>query len=495
MVIKLLPPSIETKLPAQIGNMLNIPYLHNRSVSGGDYKKFILKIKTISTDIETTLYSNSQDEAEFNLTEEIQLTVGQFYKAQLAYVAQDDTIGYYSTVGIFKYTEEPTLAITVNGLEITGTYNASEQDISEKVYSYYFEIYDQETEKLLESSGVLLHNSSLDTESNQSQDAYVCKSILNGSYNIKYSIITNNGLQASITQNIEQLFTRVGDENNFIAVPDNETGAIYLKSFSGLFPPFQIMRSCGSKDNWEILTANNLPTILPHNPDYTVEQGIPYIYRCFGTIPESSEKAYIESQPTIVDFEDIFLYDGVRQLKIKFNPKVSSFKNTILENKVETIGGRYPFVFRNGHTNYKEFQLSGLISYHMDNENLFMLNNELNLNNSSQRERTSSKQIDSVKLYSTNLTGENIATERQFKIAVLNWLTDGKPKLLKSPTEGNYIVRLTNVSLSPEETLGRMLHSFSCTAYEVAEYNGANLIKYGFTDNLAQWRVNNSDVL
>ena len=36
-----------------------------------------------------------------------------------------------------------------------------------------------------------------------------------------------------------------------------------------------------------------------------------------------------------------------------------------------------------------------------------------------------------------------------------------------------------NISLSPEDKLGRMLHSFSCTAYEVDEYSYNNLIKNG----------------
>jgi hypothetical protein len=35
----------------------------------------------------------------------------------------------------------------------------------------------------------------------------------------------------------------------------------------------------------------------------------------------------------------MFLYDGERQLKIKFNPKVSSFKITTLESKTDSIGG------------------------------------------------------------------------------------------------------------------------------------------------------------
>jgi hypothetical protein len=31
----------------------------------------------------------------------------------------------------------------------------------------------------------------------------------------------------------------------------------------------------------------------------------------------------------------------------------------------------------------------------------------------------------------------------------MNWLNNGKPKLFRSPSEGNYIVRLMSVSLTP----------------------------------------------
>jgi hypothetical protein len=55
------------------------------------------------------------------------------------------------------------------------------------------------------------------------------------------------------------------------------------------------------------------------------------------------------------DFEDAFLYDGKKQLKIRFNPKITNFKSTLLESKTNTIGSKYPFIFRNGNVNYKEF--------------------------------------------------------------------------------------------------------------------------------------------
>jgi hypothetical protein len=52
----------------------------------------------------------------------------------------------------------------------------------------------------------------------------------------------------------------------------------------------------------------------------------------------------------------------------------------LLESKIDTIGSKHPFIFRNGNVNYKEFPISGLISYFMDEEELFITKNELFLN-------------------------------------------------------------------------------------------------------------------
>jgi len=37
--------------------------------------------------------------------------------------------------------------------------------------------------------------------------------------------------------------------------------------------------------------------------------------------------------------------------------------------------------------------------------------------------------------------------ERYFKLKVLDWLTNGEVKLFRSPGEGNYLVRILNVSM------------------------------------------------
>jgi hypothetical protein len=122
----------------------------------------------------------------------------------------------------------------------------------------------------------------------------------------------------------------------------------------------------------------------------------------------------ILSEPASVDFEDMFLFDGERSLKIRFNPKVSSFKTTHLEKKVETIGSKYPFVFRNGAVGYKEFPVEGLISYHMDDNQRFFKRDELynlyRMNEETHEKAMSMKYIEYNR--GTDLTEDNVMLER-----------------------------------------------------------------------------------
>jgi hypothetical protein len=168
------------------------------------------------------------------------------------------------------------------------------------------------------------------------------------------------------------------------------------------------------------------------------------------------------------NFEDAYLFDGKRQLRIRFNPKVASFKTVVQEAKKTTLGAKHPYIFRSGAVEYKEFPISGLISYMMDNDEFFLSKSkDLYINDWED---------------TTDIVDDNILVERLFKLQVLDWLNDGRPKLFKSPQEGNYIVRLMNVSLSPIDSTSRMIHNFNCNATEIADFTSENLIKYGLMD-------------
>jgi hypothetical protein len=127
-----------------------------------------------------------------------------------------------------------------------------------------------------------------------------------------------------------------------------------------------------------------------------------------------------KSNPIRADFEDMFLYDGERQLKLRFNPQVSSFKTQLAETRSETIGHKYPFFFRNARVGYKVFPVSGLLSMFTD-DNEFFNNYEDILREEFPRERHE-KVLERAKyVYNQrNLIKENFTSERLFKLSVLD---------------------------------------------------------------------------
>ena len=66
-----------------------------------------------------------------------------------------------------------------------------------------------------------------------------------------------------------------------------------------------------------------------------------------------------------------------RQLKVKFNPSLSSIKRNINETRTDTIGSQFPFIKRNGDMNYVSFPIGGLISSEMDENRKFTSKKEL----------------------------------------------------------------------------------------------------------------------
>lgn len=570
---KLFPPLIDSKLPAfgvsldsQERVYIEVPFTMNRAVSEKDFSKMAIIIKTIQTNTiiaEKTngIFIADKKIVKFDITEEYskvvaskKITPGQFYKIQIAYIDNNDVIGYYSSIGIIKCTTYPSVIVEnydvgyYGSFEFIGRCSWEEegQDTTEKVYSYSFTLKDN-NENIIATSGEQLHNSSTDTNTKYSIDAwFLNKNLIEGiQYNLVYSVKTINGLEHS-SQSYPIVQAESIDPNlpcELIAKCDQDDGCIqlYLRPRPGedrtLTGTFLISRS-NSKDNYsswdEIYRFSytgvamkgrdmGLPSYLWDIndillwEDFTVEQGVSYIYSIQAynsnglyssriknkreTLLYDNEDFWVntifEEEEIKVDFEDVFLFDGKIQLKVRFNPKISSFKSTVFESKVDTIGGPYPFIFRNGNVNYKEFPVSGLISLLSDSNERFFRNIQ---KENKLRENTfffDANEIDDQNYvvnyyknkhlqeldacdFDTDLTADNFYRERQFKLKVLNWLTNGEPKLFRSPSEGNYIVRLLNTSLTPMDQLGRMLHSFQSTAYEIAEPSFENLNKYGF---------------
>ena len=225
--------------------------------------------------------------------------------------------------------------------------------------------------------------------------------------------------------------------------------------------------------------------------DTTIEHGRKYKYAIQQYNIWGIYSSRRETKPFEARFDDMLLTDGEITLKIKYNPKVSSFKTTVLEQKTDTIGGKYPFITRNGATFYKEFPIGGLLAQEIDDHHYFVdpewdhvhrhsSSTKFEYDEEKQEYYLTKEQPRNALWDSHDYSDTTIALERNFKIKVLDWLNDGKPKLFRSPYEGNYIIRLMNSSLTPVEELGRKLHSFQTQAYEIAECSYENLINFGF---------------
>lgn len=515
---KLYPPQIEGTIPAFCGDKIVVPYSMNKTVSPKEVGGFALKIKTVTSN-QYIAYIESNgftaDQAEFNIGNfKDKLNIGQHYKVQLAYINKEGEkqklVGYYSTIGVVKYTAEPQVYIegltsNINqhiydyiGVYRIPSYQVNGQiiyDTNEKVYSHHFTIEDKEHNVIYQTEELIhqgINDDETDLYTQHDPFSYTREFEEGMSYYIQYTVTTMNNMVVSSPKyrlmeqitapmlNQPQINAELNFENGYIKIyftgPENKYNGEDPITLSGAF---KLLRSDETSDYtiWNEIARLKMNNLSVYNIDpiydFTIEQGVHYKYALQQFSDNSMVSEKLLSNEVMGDFEDLFLYDGEKQLKVKYNPKVTSFKNTRMEAKVDTIGSKYPFIFRNGNVEYKEMPISGLISYHMDNDELFI------------------KQV--MESYDVNLTSENIVAERNFKLAVMDWLENGKPKLFRSPGEGNYIVRLLNNSLSPNDTLGRMLHTFSCTAYEIADYTYENLLEYGFARvndiNKSEWQT------
>lgn len=429
------------------------------------YNKYVLKIRDGYTN--AILGSLTEDEGQFSLTERIftgntssPLNIGQYYKFQLEYNNELSTVGvakyigkqpessyiicnngedgFILTFGLYPKTDE--VSETSDGIEEED--KGEEQPVNIEVLktaTFYF-------------NGITVGPIySKDGNTVTCTQPYKIFAILEGDWipvtvtyttysGLESSLVEENGIQVN---NMIELNTE--PYNNSFEVEENERGYIKIHGTNVK----RKEKTVGDYEQWVTLQSNDNIVI-----DKNIVFGQEYEY--FYTDMEQNQQHIIHKP---VYFDSIFLSDKNSNYAIKFNSKISNFKDKRQETKVDTIGSQYPFIFRNEIIKYKEFALSGLISYLAD----YTL--------------ATDNAIISTD-FTTSLTAENIYKERIYREQLLTWLSNGEAKLFKSPTEGTMIVRLMDISLTPEDKLGRMIYSFSANVVEIAEYTYENLKKF-----------------
>lgn len=372
---------------------------------------------------------------------------------------------------------------TIANIDVIGKLYFSDPDEEEYLQKYNVKLYDINNNLLL-SSGDIYTSDFTDVNAINYSINYTYE--VDNTYFFTVEYTTNN----LYTETVDFMFLVVQAETDpdyleFTKILDEENGRIGINitrsSDHGNYTGKIIIRRTSSQSNFKIWdemyiqSFNDVPYIDFTWYDYTVESGELYWYGIQSVNEEGARSSlHKDSEPTILNFEHIFLTSEDKQLVIKFNPSIASFKKIISESKIETIGSKYPFIKRNGYIDYAQFPIGGLISSEMDEEGIF----------------TTKEAVfgDGYNYYNSlpidnHFINQDYVYEKKFRDKVQDFLYNTKVKLFRSPTEGNFLIKLMDIQFQPNQTLGRRLWSFTAIANEIDECSIDNYDKYNIVSS------------
>lgn len=393
----------------------------------------------------------------------------------------------------------------------TGSYSISDNS-KETVDKYKFDLYkgkEEDIANLIETTGWLQHDGGRDQDG-VSYDSHRFKNILtNGeTYSVIYSISTINGYETSAQiytfqvtktylQDLEDVEIVVDSTSEYCR--ENGCIRIYCSSGGNAMTGNYVITRTDERSNYGVWEDISYLAYFNHKmsdelifTDFTIESGIRYKYAFQLENAKSLRSSPVYPTPNAahsIDFEWTYLYCNGIQLKLSLSTKLSSFKHTTLRSKQDTLSSQYPYLVQNGKAYYAEFPISAMISYQMDEDQTFFTVQSDGLYYDGELVIPKDKfgLIETTRNYDESVSykidssqaSDNVFIERVFREKAESFLNNFEAKLYRSPTEGNIIVNLMNISLAPDEGLSRMIATFSATAYEVAENTIENLNEYG----------------
>ena len=342
--------------------------------------------------------------------------------------------------------------------------------VEKETLSYYqIQVLDEEAKNVLLSTDRIFTGMNFDqNDINYKLDIQGLDTETQSNFILRIIATTKN--QYTFTQDYEfQVVDFIEDEFfdpkiKVVMDDDDAIATIFVENTQSLYGVLYIKRA-SSKDEfkiWEDVYITSVSGSVDLKVyDNTVCSNVWYRYSVQLENVKGGLSPVVKSEKIFPTFFDMVLSRGSRQLSVRYNYIISSFKPVVNRTKVDTLGGRYPKFMENANLNYKQFTVSGLISTQEDPTEKFKNYRETigsNFNN-----YFIYKKQNSITEYYDYLW------EREFREDVIAWLNDGEPKLYRSQTEGNLCVMITDISLTPNKVLSRRIWDFSATIYEIAE--------------------------
>lgn len=414
-------------------------------------------------------------------------------------LSTDDTVTYKSNG---EY-EDPFI---IYGSEFRAIYHSVIDSDNEGLYSYSVKLTDKDGSTVLDDSGIQYTYQNV----NPNEMKYTFKTnILDGSsYRIELVYETINGYAEIVSVPVAsevpavaattlKLITAENDPDGVMdstVFMEDEDGRVCLlvsgveeaETASGIY----YIRRTSSKSNFTIwedikkIDLSGLTTVDKVFYDYTLESGVFYKYG-LQLVDSKGDRGSlaITENPVYRDFNYSFLLgENNQQLRLAFNNTVDNYKINISDSVNTTIGGQYPFITRNGNMRYRTIPVNGLISFNMDENNLFLTDKDIykydNIVDMYAARRGVNIKDTDTSMYRRASNMYDMTYERDFRNKVLEFLHNGRPKLFKSATEGNILVRLVDINCSPVQGLNRLIYSFSATGHEIADAGEEVLSKY-----------------
>lgn len=440
-----------------------------------------------------------------------------YYKVQLRFIANTkklvkitnttittnlEKLSEWSTAVLIRRISSPVITVqnmgtdsnsvthwTTKNVIVQGEVSFKNAKETERIKSYQIKLYDEDQKNLFEDSKKIY----LDNYKKNMELYYAFKHDFET--NTVYSVEIILTTQEEFTYNEIYYFTideiliedTLFENIEIESIKDEEGGRIgihvYKDQAQNRNAHFIIKRT-SSKSNFEqweevYYYSNPLFSIIDFTWfDTTVEAGVYYLYGIQRVLDDFKTKSQLLSlrNPIRLDFENILLTTKDRQLKIKYNGEISNITSNIIEAKVETLGGKYPIITRKGSTNYKSMTISGLITFLMDVRENSMKSSPQDLYGELSSLYKEDDELRNLSIYN------NPVRERDFRQLVINFLQENNIKILRTLQEGNLLVKLMDIVVTPMNEMNNYLYSFSCTAVEVDDFNFENLKKYNLID-------------